>query len=143
MVRALLRLLTTPLWWLVRGPLLDQVLDHVARAGFMPQPFEKAGGRLAGIVGNGRVLTASDTLPAAETHYLRHVVKQVEWPTGTTLAGYVQSLEGVIRDRASGVIVSRFRGQWHLASVRRSGPLQGPNGYPYVMVSIVYGQGIG
>ncbi len=134
LVRPAFRLLISPAWWLVRGALLDAALAHVAQAGFAPQPFERAGGRLAGIVWQGRTLAATDTLPSAEAHYLRHMVVRPEWPYGTTLPDYLVSIAIIIRDPASGVFVSRYRGRWHLAVVRRSGPFQGPGGFPFVMV---------
>lgn len=134
LIHALFRLLTSPAWWLVRGLLLDAVLAHVAHAGFMSHPYEKVGNRIAGLTWQGSILAATDLLPSAETHYLRHVVARPEWPAGTTLGDYLQSIEAVIRDPTSGVVVSRYRGRWHLAVIRRSGLLQGPGGFAYVMV---------
>ena len=53
---------------------------------------ERGGGRLAGLVWNGRTLTGCDFLPPGEAHYLRHVIGRQEWPTGSTLNDYYQSL---------------------------------------------------
>ena len=112
---------------------LRRVLEHVARAGFQVRTLAKAS-RLGGIVWGGRVLKGNDRLPSAEVHYLRHVVAEQEWPPGTTLAAYLQSIRDVILDPASGVLVSQLQGEWQLTVVRRSGPLRGPAGHEWVMV---------
>lgn len=134
LVRLAFRLLTSPVWWLVRGALLDVVLAHIARAGFAPQPFERAGARIAGIAYRNRIIAPTDRLPSAEAHYLRHVVAVPEWPVGTTLADYLTSLETLVQARTSGVVVGRFRSRWHLATVGESGAWQGPQGHPLMMV---------
>ena len=114
---------------------LRRVLEHVAGAGFHPAANAPAGGRLAGLVWQGRVLRGSDRLTAAEVHYLRHTVAQQEWPPGTTLDDYLTSVREVILDPTSGALTSRLSGQfWQLALVRRSGALRGPEGYEWLMV---------
>ena len=115
------------------GAELQRVLEHVARVGFQSATPAKAS-RLGGIVWQGRVLRASERLPSAEVHYLRHAVAEQEWPPGTTLAGYLQSIRDVILDPRSGVLVSQLEGEWQLTVVRQSGPLRGPAGYEWVMV---------
>ncbi len=73
-------------------------------------------------------------LPPGEAHYLRHVVAKEEWPEGTTLSGYCQSLEDVIHDPNSGVFVNRFSGAWQIGFARKSGNLRGPEGYEFVII---------
>ncbi len=117
------------------GSELEQISAHVAGAGFDPDAPERAGGRIAGASWRGRRLKGRDLLPPAEIHYLRHVVVQDEWPRGTTLDAYVESVRAIIRDPASGLFVSRYRGQaWQWAVVRRSGSLRGPGGGDWVLV---------
>lgn len=114
---------------------LRQIVAHVARAGFDPTPQARAGGRLAGLIWQGRALKGSDRLTPAEVHYLRHAVVRQEWPAGTTLAAYLASISEVVLDATSGVLVNQLHGQyWHLTVLRRSGPLQGREGYPWLMV---------
>lgn len=113
---------------------LQRVLEHVAQAGFFPAPNAKAGGRLAGLTWQGRTLLGRDRLPPAEVHYLAHVVVGQEWPAGTTLATYLESIRDVILDPRSGILTSRLYGEWQLGVVRRSGPLRGPQGYEWLMV---------
>ena len=57
------------------------------------------------------MLQGSDRLIPAETHYLRHVVAQQEWPSGTTLDDYLNRLGAVVLDHRSGVLVSRRRAE--------------------------------
>ncbi|HEX5503766.1 MAG TPA: hypothetical protein VFW96_14175 [Thermomicrobiales bacterium] len=116
------------------GDELRSVLEQVAPAGFHPTSLEQARGRLRGIAWRGRVLAGRDRLPAAEAHYLRHVVVGQEWPAGTTLTQYLASIRDVILDPASGVLIGRYSGEWQLTVVRRSGALRGSQGFEWVMV---------
>ena len=114
---------------------LQRVLDYVARAGFGATRHERAGGRLSGVVWQGRLLRGSDLISSEMVHYLRHAVVQREWPDGTTLAEYLSSVRRVVTDAASGVFLSRFHGRhWQVTVVRRSGNLHGPGGHEWVMV---------
>ena len=112
----------------------QQVLDHVAQAGFDPTVREKARGDLAGIEWRGRVLRGNDRLPPAERHYLKHAVKDREWPDGTTLDQYVESLRSVILDPGSGVFTSQYQGTWQIGIIRDSRELRGLNGHEWVLV---------
>lgn len=113
---------------------LRRVLEHVAQAGFDPDAQERAGGRLAGTMWRGRILRGSDPLSPSEAHYLRHVERGQEWPTGTTLQDYFQSIRDVVRDSYSGVITSQFQGASQLTIVRRTGDLQGTLGFPWILI---------
>jgi hypothetical protein len=64
---------------------LATILEHVAEAGFDTQARERVRGRLAGAVWRGRELLGTDMLAPAEVHYLWHVVRRQEWPSGTSL----------------------------------------------------------
>jgi hypothetical protein len=121
---------------------LRRVLEHVAGAGFHPAANAPAGGRLAGLVWQGRVLRGSDRLTAAEVHYLRHTVAQQEWPPGTTLDDYLASIRDVVLAATSGILVSRmFDRYWQLTAVHRSGPFRGPRGHEWLMVEYRVGLG--
>ena len=112
---------------------LRQVLEYVAQAGFAPTPDVRAKG-LAGISWQGRILRGSDRITAAERHYLEHVMQVQEWPPGTSLQDYLDSIRDVILDNRSGAFTSRYFGQWQLGVVGRSGSLQGPDGHPWILV---------
>ncbi|MBI4492882.1 MAG: hypothetical protein HY690_08835 [Chloroflexi bacterium] len=112
---------------------LQQVLEHVAQAGFDPAPNVPAVG-LAGVVWEGRALKGRDRITNAERHYLRHVNLGHEWPAGTSLKAYLASIQAVITDGRSGVATSRYQGQWQLTVVRRSQDLRGPDGFEWILV---------
>jgi hypothetical protein len=120
---------------------LRRVLEHIAGAGFDPAPTSPVGGRGSGIQWQGRILRGSDRLPPAEVHYIRHVLSVPEWPPGTTLDAYLESLRDVIVDDRSGVIVSRYLGVWQVTIARRSDSLRGPAGHVWVMVEYRVGFG--
>lgn len=113
---------------------LQRVLEHVAQASFDPSARERVRGRLAGVVWMGRVLAGSDELGSEELHYLWHVVRNREWPDGTSLAAYLESIRQVILDATSGVLTHRYQGVWTLGIVRRSGNLRGPGGHDWVLL---------
>ncbi len=113
---------------------LNLVLLHVAGAGFDPDSREKVRGRLAGLAWQGRILVGPDTLTPLEVHFLWHVQRRREWPDGTRLDGYVQSIREVILDPSSGIFISRYWGEWQLGVARRSGVLRGPGGTDWVLV---------
>lgn len=101
---------------------LERVVRHVAGTGFDPNGLEKCGGRLSGLVWNGKTLKGSDMLPPGEAHYLRHVVHGQEWPDGTTLTEYYQSLEDVIRDPESRILISKFGDEWQVGFLGENQP---------------------
>jgi len=113
---------------------LGRVLEHVARAGFDPDAVEEVRGRLAGVSWRGTRLKGGDRLPPSELKYLWHAVERQEWPSGTTLDEYLESLRAVVLDDRSGVFASRYQGEWQSGVVRRSGDLRGPRGFEWVLV---------
>lgn len=120
------------------GPFADdelvRLIKHISDAGFDPVPQASAGGRLAGVVWNGRVLRGRDRLTSAEVHYLRHVTDGQEWPSGVSLAQYLQSAREVVLDPRSAVFLSRYLGLWQITVVRTSDDLRGPRGNGWVRV---------
>ena len=113
---------------------LKRVTRWIADAGFDPDARETARGSLAGMVWRGRVLTGTDRLPPAERHFLRHVVQVQEWPGGTTLDDYIESVREIILDDASGVYASIYRGALQLGMIRRAGQFRGPEGADWVLI---------
>lgn len=113
---------------------LRHVLEHVAQAGFDPTPHARAGGRLTGLQWQGRILRGNDHLLSAEVHYLRHVIAQREWPVGTTLSQYIDSIQEVVCDARSGVVISEYEGVLQLSVVCLSGSLRGPDGDEWILV---------
>ena len=112
---------------------LQRVREYVAQAGFQPTPDVRAKG-LAGIRWRGRLLNGNDRITAAERHYLEHVVQVQEWPSGTSLQQYLDSIQAVILHQRSGLLTCQYYGQLQLSILRRAHNLQGPDGHPWVLV---------
>jgi hypothetical protein len=113
---------------------LRLVLDQVAAAGFDPLARETARRPLQGQVWQGQTITTKTRLPPAVRHWLLHARVNAEWPVGTTLHQYVESLRQVILDPDSGVFVNRYRGALSLGVIRQTRDLHGPGGYDWILV---------
>jgi hypothetical protein len=120
---------------------LDVVLTEVADVGFSPHARERARGRLTGMLWQGQPLRGSDLLPPEVVHFLWHVVHRREWPGGTSMGQYRDSLRAVILDASSGVFVARYQGAAQLGVVRETRELRGPNGQDWVVVQYRTGFG--
>ena len=120
---------------------LQELLEHVAQAGFAPGVTERTRGRLSGVVWKGAVLTGREMLPPAEVHFLWHVVVRQEWPRRTALDEYLASIRTVILDPTSRVFVCRYQSVWQLGTVRESRELRGPRGHDWVLVQYRVGWG--
>lgn len=108
--------------------------EQISARGFDPLGLVVAGSRLKGIHWGESTLTETSIILTAEAHYLRHVVHRKEWPEGTDLAGYLQSISAVIADPTTGIFASLFRGMRQIGFVRRSSKLKGPEGGEWVLI---------
>jgi hypothetical protein len=113
---------------------IRQLRDYVARAGFDPDARERVRGRGAGVVWRGRSLRGQDMLPPAEAHYVRHVLSEAEWPLGTTLDEYLESIRHVILDERSGVFLSNYQRRLQVGFIGRSYNWKGPRGSDWILV---------
>ncbi len=114
---------------------IELLRQHVAAAGFDPTAREQVRGRLVGVSWQGRQIQSSrELLPPAELKYLWHVVKRQEWPDGTTLDQYVESIKQVVLDPQSGILTSRYMGAWSPGILRQSRDLRGVRGFDWVLV---------
>ncbi len=113
---------------------LNRILDHVARAGFDEHAREAARGPLRGQMWQGQPVIGNTRLPPTVRHWLLHVQVKREWPLGTSLAGYVDSLRQVVLDPDSGVFVNTYSGEISLGIMRESRDLRGPDGYGWILV---------
>lgn len=114
---------------------LTRIVRHIAGVGFDPNALERARGNIVDTPrpGGGTVQTGA-RIPPEEAHYLRHCVKQREWPAGTTLPAYRTSIRAVVLDARSGLLINRYQGAWQLAIVRESLALRGENGHQWMLV---------
>ncbi len=114
---------------------LQQIIEYVTKAGFDPDAGEKAGGRLAGMYWQGHTLRGGDRLPPAEVHYLRHVVRNREWPDDTTLEEYIQSIQEVILNPDAYIFTSYYEDrEWQLGFIAPSGSWRGDAGGDWILV---------
>lgn len=113
---------------------LQQIVAHVAQAGFDANARERVRGELAGMIWQGRMLKGSDRLPPSERHYLKHVLRRQEWPGGTNLAEYLDSLRATVLGSRTRVFASRYLGEAQLGVVGPSAAWQGPGGGRWIMV---------
>ncbi len=113
---------------------LRHVVELVARVGFDPLAHEQARGRIAGLRWRGRILAAKDPLPPADKHYLWHVLANGEWPDGTSLDDYLDSIRRVILDPTTGIFTNRYQGEWSLGFLRESRDLEGPGSRGWLLV---------
>lgn len=117
------------------GEELTTIAEYVEEAGFDPTYQAQAGPRLDGLTWKGDPVYADTLLSPADSHYLLHVIRNGEWPEETTQEEYEQSIRGIVDDPNTGIMVSWYRDQgWQLSFARRSGALQGPRGYEWVVV---------
>src|SRR6478752_2991173 len=104
------------------GREIEEIRLHVAQAGFDPAISLEADPRIVGLRrANGSMVSLGDQIPTAELHYLRHVVRQEEWPAGTTQAQHEQSLADLAAGLRVGIPlrqVAHFG--WHVSIVGRS-----------------------
>lgn len=113
---------------------LWQIREHIAQAGFDPHGQEAVRGRLTGIVWRGVILQGRDRLPSEETHYLWHVLHREEWPTGTTMEQYRESIRRAILDPRSGMVVGQYHGAWQVALIGGTEQMRGPRGGAWLLV---------
>jgi hypothetical protein len=57
------------------------------------------------------------------------------------LQQYLDSIREVIRDPASGMLLSQYQGAWQLTIVRRSGSWRGAHGYGWILIEYRLGLG--
>jgi hypothetical protein len=114
---------------------LTRIVRHIAAAGFDPNALERVRGNVVRTLRlRGEPMQPGDRLPPAEAHYLRHCVAQREWPSGTTLLGYLDSIARLLRDPASRFFVSRYQAAWQCGAIGPNRMLRGPEGKAWILV---------
>src|SRR3954471_5573745 len=85
---------------------LETIREHVAQAGFDSEMTFPADPRVVGLRrADGTVVNLDDPIPTGELHYLRHVVRQEEWPAGTTQVQYERSLADLAASLRVGILL--------------------------------------
>lgn len=84
------------------------IAEHASERGFDPEGVERLGGRATSYLRRqGEDARGSERRPPAEVHYFRHAGFRQEWPEGTTLQNYLQSIREVLTDPDTGIFLSR------------------------------------
>jgi hypothetical protein len=76
----------------------------------------------------------STRLPPAVRHWLLHVRVNREWPDGTTLLDYIDSIREVILGPDSGVFINEYQRELSVGFISESRHLRGPGGYDWILV---------
>ena len=113
---------------------LQQIREHVTQAAFDPNARERVRGQLAGLVWQGKTLRGSDLLPPSDVHYLRHVIHREEWPAGTSMDNYLESIVRAVLSSEGGVLLGRFQGVLQVGFFGPAGLLRGPDGAEWILV---------
>lgn len=121
---------------------LQEIVQRVAKVGFNREHTSLVKPEMAGIVWRGKSLEVGERLPTDEWHFVKHVLVRREWPEGTSLDSYLDSLRAVIRDPESGIMISRYQGTyWQVAFIMRSGEYRGVSGSDFILVEYRDGYG--
>ncbi|MCE5209845.1 MAG: phage head morphogenesis protein [Chloroflexi bacterium] len=113
---------------------LNKVVRHVAEAGFEPGGQQKISTMLAGQIWEGKVLQKGEFIKPDVAHYLKHVTVSKEWPEGTNLEEYLQSLKNIVEDPNSDIFISKYNDAWQVGFVGKSGKWQGAKGNSFIFV---------
>jgi hypothetical protein len=113
---------------------LNKVVEKVGLLGLNQDPIKKIDHSIAGLMWNGKILQKGDMISPEEAHYLKHVVVNGEWPIGTTLSEYSNSLRETILNPNSSIFISKFDGNWQIGFIGKSSKWQGKEGYPNILV---------
>lgn len=95
----------------------------------VPSPPEIYGQRIG-----RRTIRAGDLIDIRLAKYLRHAVRQEQWPPGTTFDEYLESLVQVVASDESGVFVDCRNTRWIVTFIGRSGHWEGLDGGPFILV---------
>lgn len=110
---------------------IERIREHVAGVGFDPTAQTPVSRRLIGLSWQGHTFRAGERASTELVHFLRH---REEWPVGTTLAEYRQSLADTVRNPGGGIRLEQIAGQWRITFIAPSGAWRGPLGGAWIFV---------
>lgn len=121
---------------------LQKIVEKVAKTGFNREHTSLVKPEMAGLVWKGKPLEVGERLTADEWHFVKHVLARQEWPEGTSLDEYLESLRAVIQSSESGIMISKYQGiYWQIAFVADSGQWRGVGGSDFILVEYRDGYG--
>ena len=113
---------------------LRPLRDHVVARALRRRVLVPAQREIAGLQVGRTAIRTGDPIDARVAKYLRHAVRQEQWPSGTSIDEYLGSLIGVVESDDSGVFVDLRGPRWVVTFVARSGIWEGETGGPYIVV---------
>ena len=113
---------------------IGKISNHVARAGFPKNLYQRVTAQFTGIKLNGKPLNKGESISVGEAHYVKHVILQKEWPIGTSISQYLASLAEVISDLKSSIFISRYHDQLQIGFIGGSKQWKGPDGHDIILV---------
>jgi hypothetical protein len=120
---------------------LRDLRNTVASVGFDPAAKARAGTEVAGSVWQGRIIASRDHISNEVRHYLRHAIAGQEWPSGTVLDEYLQSLHDAVLDSDGAILLEQFPLVRRLTFLGHSGRWRGPSGGAWILVGYNLGYG--
>lgn len=75
---------------------IEALRKEIAEAGFDDEKNIVVRNRFNGVVVNGEVIHAGDKIHTGYEHYLKHVFRNITWPTGTIYGKYVETLKKAV-----------------------------------------------
>ncbi len=124
---------------------IRQLRTYFAEVGLHRRPnIARADDEIDGWEWEGRPVRGGEYIDRLVAKFLRHVEFGQEWPIGTTVEQYVESLERVIRTPNGGVYLEWFDelcDAWRLAFVAPSRRWRGPGGDAYILVTFLADEG--
>lgn len=115
--------------------------EAIAAVGFDPAAIVRAGTEVVGTIWQGHVIASHDRFPNDMRHYLRHVIAGREWPSGTLIHEYLQSLQEAVSDEDGAILLEQFPLVRRLTFLGRSGRWRGPSGGRWILVGYNLGYG--
>jgi hypothetical protein len=80
------------------------------------------------------MIRTGDPIDARLAKYLQHVVREEQWPPGTTFDEFLDSLIDTVEGDGSGLFADRREHGWVLTFAGRSENLEGLDGGPWIVV---------
>lgn len=113
---------------------LRPVREYVAARALRRRVDVPAQREISGLRLGRRPIRTGDPIDARVAKYLRHAVRQEQWPSGTTFDEYLHSLIDVVESDDGGVFVDLRGTRWVVTFVARSGVWEGETGGPFIVV---------
>jgi len=118
----------------LNGVEINKIVEHVMTQGYDDNLLQKVPAMLDGFEFNGKTVSRGDMIGSGINHYLKHVIRQQEWPDGTTYNDYLASIREVLSDPNKEIVVSHYEESLQIGFLADSGKWRGVFGYGKIWV---------